>query len=306
MVAILFRPKCVKSHVLFADLCMKSIACCSLQCCVSTFRRRVESISHRRKCPYCCKVSVWRKLHLKKNKANLRDLIAATGLVHVILLKLDSSCRFFSLSGIWNLVDDLVKRYTSILRQALCIISNPLVNSNWSFTVWKHSIQVKIGNFLSRHSHVTLKFDGCPWKTIGHLFYTMSSFVHFFKAMDEFKRVIVRKRTILLIFLSGVTLKFDGWLWKTIGHLFCTTLSFVHHFKAIGEFKQVAVWKCSIAQMLKSAIFLSRVTSKFDGWPWKTIGHLFYAASSSKLAIFFAVWPWNLNGWPWKTIGHLS
>ena len=166
-----------------------------------------------------------------------------------MLLKLDSSHQFFSLSGIWNLVDDLVKRYTSILRQALCIISNPLVNSNWSYTVWKHSIQVKIGNFLSRHSHVTLKFDGCPWKTIGHLFYTMSSFVHFFKAMGEFKRVIVRKRTILLIFLSGVTLKFDGWLWKTIGHLFCTTLSFVHHFKAIGEFKQVAVRKCSNVQI---------------------------------------------------------
>ena len=35
-------------------------------------------------------------------------------------------------------------------------------------TVQKRSIWVKIGNFLSR---VTLKFDRCPWKTIGHLFY---------------------------------------------------------------------------------------------------------------------------------------
>ena len=63
--------------------------------------------------------------------------------------------------------------------------------------------------------------------------------------------------------------------------------------------------------------FFSRVTLKFDGWPWKTIGYLFYAASSfvlhfvtisefklelqsrnaqfgSKSAIFLAVWPWNL------------
>ena len=32
--------------------------------------------------------------HYYVNKANLRDLIAATGLV--ILLKLDSNCRFFS------------------------------------------------------------------------------------------------------------------------------------------------------------------------------------------------------------------
>ena len=63
--------------------------------------------------------------------------------------------------------------------------------------------------------------------------------------------------------------------------------------------------------------FQSRVTSKFDVWPWKTIGHLFYATSSfvhhfitisdfkleiqygnaqfgSKSTIFRAVWPWNL------------
>ena len=64
--------------------------------------------------------------------------------------------------------------------------------------------------------------------------------------------------------------------------------------------------------------FLSRATLKFDGWPWKTIGHLFYATSSfvqhfvpigefklelqsgnaqfgSNLTIFRAVWPWNLT-----------
>ena len=51
-------------------------------------------------------------------------------------------------------------------------------------TVRKHSIRVKMGDFLSC---VTLKFDGWPWKTIGHLFYTTSSFVHHFKSMGEFK-----------------------------------------------------------------------------------------------------------------------
>ena len=51
-------------------------------------------------------------------------------------------------------------------------------------TVQKRSIWVKICNFLSR---VTLKFDGCPWKTIGHLFYVASSFVHHFTAISEFK-----------------------------------------------------------------------------------------------------------------------
>ena len=42
-------------------------------------------------------------------------------------------------------------------------------------TVRKRSIRVKIGDFLSS---VTLKFDRWPWKTIEHLFYAASSFVH--------------------------------------------------------------------------------------------------------------------------------
>ena len=51
-------------------------------------------------------------------------------------------------------------------------------------TVRKRSIRVKIGDLLSR---VTLKFDGWPWKTIGHLFYVASSFMHHFIAIGEFK-----------------------------------------------------------------------------------------------------------------------
>ena len=51
-------------------------------------------------------------------------------------------------------------------------------------TVRKRQIRVKIDNFLSR---VTLKFDRWPWKTIGQLFYSTSSFVHHFIAICEFK-----------------------------------------------------------------------------------------------------------------------
>ena len=51
-------------------------------------------------------------------------------------------------------------------------------------TVRKRSIWVKIGNFLSI---VTLKFDGWPCKTIGHLFYATSSFVYHFMPIGEFK-----------------------------------------------------------------------------------------------------------------------
>ena len=73
--------------------------------------------------------------------------------------------------------------------------------------------------------------------------------------------------------------------------------------------------------------FYSRVTLKFDVWPWKTIGHIFNATLSSmhhfiaigefklelqsgnaqflsKSSIFLAVWPCNLT-YDLKKIGHL-
>ena len=50
--------------------------------------------------------------------------------------------------------------------------------------VRKRPIWVKIGDVLSR---VTLKFDGWPWKTIGHLSFAVSSFVQYFIAIGEFK-----------------------------------------------------------------------------------------------------------------------
>ena len=51
-------------------------------------------------------------------------------------------------------------------------------------TVRKRPIWVKINDFFTR---VTLKFDVWPWKTIGHLFYATSSFMHYFLAFGEFK-----------------------------------------------------------------------------------------------------------------------
>ena len=51
-------------------------------------------------------------------------------------------------------------------------------------TVRKRSIRVQIGDLLSR---VTLKFDGWPWETIGHLFYVASRFMHHFIVIGEFK-----------------------------------------------------------------------------------------------------------------------
>ena len=103
---------------------------------------------------------------------------------------------------------------------------------------------------------------------------------------------------------------------KIIGHLFYITSSFVHHLKPLHEFK-LELLSRNAQFGSKSVIFLSCVRLKFDGWPWKIIGHHFYATLSfvhhfkpisefkiklqsgnaqfgSKLKIFLVVWPWNL------------
>ena len=184
--------------------------------------------------------------------------------------------------------------------------------------VRKPLIWVNIDAFFSL---VTLKFDGWPSKTIGHLFYATSSFMYHFVAVGEFKLELesgnAQSGSNSTFFKSRVTLKFDVWPSKTIGHLFYATSSFVHHFIAIGEFK-LELESGNAQSGSNSTFFKSRVTLKFDVWPSKTIRHLFYATSSSmyhfvaigefKLelesgnaqsgsnsTLFRAVWPWNLT-----------
>ena len=85
----------------------------------------------------------------------------------------------------WNLMDDPKINRAPLLCYFKLFAS---FRSHWwiqtGVTVRKCLIWVKIGAFFSR---VTLKFDGWPWKTIGHLFYATSSFVHHFVAIGEFK-----------------------------------------------------------------------------------------------------------------------
>ena len=119
-------------------------------------------------------------------------------------------------------------------------------------------------------------------------------------------------------FLEPCDLEFEVWPWKTIGHLYYATSSSMHHFVAIGEFK-LKLQSRNAQFGSNSTIFRAvPVTLKFDGWPWKTIGHLFYATSSfvhhfvaicvfklelqsgnaqseSNSTILRAMWPWNLT-----------
>ena len=115
------------------------------------------------------------------NKANLRDLITAAGLV--ILPKLDSNRRFFTRCDleIWWMTS---KNYKAPLQHyiKLCASSQTPQWIQTGVTIRKHSIRVKMGEFC-----VTLNYDGWPWKAVGHLFYATLSFMHDFKAIGVFK-----------------------------------------------------------------------------------------------------------------------
>ena len=58
------------------------------------------------------------------------------------------------------------------------------MDSNWIYSPETANLGQIRWVFFSR---VTLKFDGWPWKTIGHLFNATLSFVHHFVAIGEFK-----------------------------------------------------------------------------------------------------------------------
>ena len=157
-------------------------------------------------------------------------------------------------------------------------------------------------------------------KTIWHLFYTTPSLVHHFKAIGEFKLELPPGNAQLE---SKLTMFCPAWPWKTIVLFVYATSSFVHHFKTISEFH----WELpsrKVQSESKSAIFLSRVTAKFDGWPWRQTGLLFYTTSNfvhcfkatselklevhhetlnfgKKTAIFLSYMALKFGGCPWKT-----
>ena len=101
------------------------------------------------------------------------------------MLNSDKNWRFFVLHELeiwWMTLKN--KRAPLLYYIKLCAAFQSQWHIQTGVTVQKRSIRVKLGDFLSR---VTLKIDVWPWKTIGHLFYTTSSFVYHFKSIGEVK-----------------------------------------------------------------------------------------------------------------------
>ena len=140
--------------------------------------------------------------------------------------------------------------------------------------IGEFKLQLHSGNWFSDFvSPVTLNFYGWRWKTIGHLFYTLSTYVHHYKAIDEFNLEVQSGNAQFgskSANLCPVTLKIEG-PWKTIGHFCCVKLyaSFhSHHWIQTGvTVQKPLIW-------VKLDELLSHVTLKFDGWPRNTIGQL--------------------------------
>ena len=169
---------------------------------------------------------------------------------------------------------------------------------------------------------MTLEVDAWPWKTIGHLFYATSSFVRHFIAIGVFK---LESQSGNAQSGSNSTIFRAVWPWNDLKN---NRAPLLYYIKLCASFQihqwfQIGVTVRKRWIRVKIGKFLSHVTLKIDGWPWKTIGHLFYARSSfvhhfkamgefklelqsgnaqfgSKSAIFCPAWPWNLIDDPGK------
>ena len=168
---------------------------------------------------------------LRQNKANLRDLIAATALVTLLKwVKLEFSASY---------------------------------QSHWwiptRVTVRKCSIRVKICYSLS---HVTLKFDEWHSELTKHLFYTTSSFVHHFKAIGEFKLELQSGEMLN----SG---KNPVWTWNFMDDLEKNRAPLLCYFKLCASFGSHPWIETGVTDRkrpiwVKINDFMSHVTLKFD------------------------------------------
>ena len=143
-------------------------------------------------------------------------------------------------------------------------------------TVWKCSIWVKICVFFPCDLNIwqmTLKNNRA------HLLSYFKLCVSFHSHLSIQNGVTVRKCQIWVnINDFFVPCGLEIWrmtLKNTRALLRCSFKLCVSFHNLLWNQNEVTVRQHQIG--VKIAIFLSRVNLKFDRWPWKTIGHLFYA-----------------------------
>ena len=149
--------------------------------------------------------------------------------------------------------------------------------SHWWIQIWvtirKHSIPVKIGHFLSR---VTLKFDGRSKKNNrAHLLccFKLCASFHSHQWISNWSSV--RKRQILVKINVFCPVR----PWNLTDDPENNRVPLLCYFKLCASF-QSHWWIQTGFTVRKRPIWVkiddifSPVTFKFDGWLWKSIGHL--------------------------------
>ena len=145
--------------------------------------------------------------------------------------------------------------------------------------LWLKTLHIIYGLF----KQVPILIDPCGleiWlmtfkKTIGHIFYTTSSFVHHFKATCEFKLKLQPGNTIW-VKLGNLFVSFDLEIWlMTLKNKRALLLYYVKLWTSFQSHQWIHTWERSI--WVKISDFF--VPCDLEIW-WKTIAHLFFTTSS--------------------------
>ena len=112
---------------------------------------------------------------------------------------------------------------------------------------------------------MTLKFDVWPWKTIGHLFYATSSFVHHFVAIGEFKLELQSGNAQSG---SNSTIFRAVWPWNLRMTLKYNRAPLLSNIKLYASFHHHMQIQTGVTVWKRLSWVVTSVTLTFDLWPW--------------------------------------
>ena len=162
-------------------------------------------------------------------------------------------------------------------------------------TVRERLIWVKIDEFLS---HVTLKFEVWPWTQSGSNL-TIFRAVWPWNSTDNLER---QQGTSFQCYFN-LAMIFRA-VWPS-NFLKLNRAPLQFYFKLCASFQSHWLIQTGVTVQKRpiwvkfDEFFFSRVTLKFDGWPWKTIGHLGHAFLRSVLRLAYSPETPNLGQNRW-------
>ena len=136
------------------------------------------------------------------------------------------------------------------------------MNSNWSYS----PETLNSGQNWQFFSHVTLKFDRWPWKTIGHLCYVAISFLHNFIAIDEFKLELRVLKHPIWVKTNDFFVPCDLEIWRNT--LKNNRAPLLINIKLLASFHSHWWIQTGVTVRKPPNGVMTSVTLTFDLWPW--------------------------------------